>query len=274
MSLGVDTALDAFNAYLSQSLSPFLVPLHTSAPHTHSRQSNLKRHTTMGAGASIAAEELSKPLDASDVQTPRGESALAEVRRLRLLLAEAKEGGGESKEDAAAPAVHGGQYQQGSSAADIDAVEQMGAKAAGDGGALKWGRLECPDKAAEFDSYLLHDHLTMQFPMYVLPVKTLLTLEKMESYEVLKEKGLLVEFDPKANGSTFFLSHQWTAFNEPDHTGMQMAAAKTIFAKMADLTIKESFGEFNPGNVMPSTEWDAFSKTPQVQCVCVVRVCV
>ena len=48
----------------------------------------------MGAGASIAAEELSKPLDASDVQTPRGESALAEVRRLRLLLAEAKEGGG------------------------------------------------------------------------------------------------------------------------------------------------------------------------------------
>ena len=42
----------------------------------------------MGAGASLQAEEeLKKPLDASDVATPRGESAKAEVQRLRALLA-------------------------------------------------------------------------------------------------------------------------------------------------------------------------------------------
>lgn len=41
----------------------------------------------MGAGASVPSDELEKPLDASDVATPRGESALAEVRRLRQLLA-------------------------------------------------------------------------------------------------------------------------------------------------------------------------------------------
>jgi hypothetical protein len=41
----------------------------------------------MGAGASVPSDELKKPLDASDVATPRGESALAEVRRLRQLLA-------------------------------------------------------------------------------------------------------------------------------------------------------------------------------------------
>ena len=41
----------------------------------------------MGAAASVQAE-LKKPIDASDVATPRGESALAEVKRLRALLAE------------------------------------------------------------------------------------------------------------------------------------------------------------------------------------------
>ena len=51
----------------------------------------------MGAGASvqidettsnILKEETMKPLDASDVATPRGESAKAEVIRLRALIAE------------------------------------------------------------------------------------------------------------------------------------------------------------------------------------------
>lgn len=43
----------------------------------------------MGSGSSIAVmeEEQVRPLDASDVDTPRGESAKHEVRRLRLLLA-------------------------------------------------------------------------------------------------------------------------------------------------------------------------------------------
>ena len=46
----------------------------------------------MGAGASVPSDELKKPLDASDVATPRGESALAEVRRLRQLLAVSVDG--------------------------------------------------------------------------------------------------------------------------------------------------------------------------------------
>lgn len=42
----------------------------------------------MGSGTSVALqEEASRPLDASDVNTPRGESAKQEVMRLRMLLA-------------------------------------------------------------------------------------------------------------------------------------------------------------------------------------------
>ena len=41
----------------------------------------------MGSGASLTLQnELDKPLDASDVHTPRGMSAVAEVARLRTLL--------------------------------------------------------------------------------------------------------------------------------------------------------------------------------------------
>ena len=47
----------------------------------------------MGIGASveqskIVQEETEKPVDASDVDTPRGESAKEEVRRLRKLLSD------------------------------------------------------------------------------------------------------------------------------------------------------------------------------------------
>ena len=42
---------------------------------------------SMGSGASLTLQnELDKPLDASDVHTPRGMSAVAEVARLRTLL--------------------------------------------------------------------------------------------------------------------------------------------------------------------------------------------
>ena len=41
----------------------------------------------MGGGASTTLKkELDRPLDASDVKTPRGQSALLEVQRLRTLL--------------------------------------------------------------------------------------------------------------------------------------------------------------------------------------------
>ncbi len=42
----------------------------------------------MGGNVStVLNEEKSKPLDITDIDTPRGESAKAEVRRLRALLA-------------------------------------------------------------------------------------------------------------------------------------------------------------------------------------------
>ncbi|CAE8593113.1 unnamed protein product [Polarella glacialis] len=45
----------------------------------------------MGAAASMVDKERKKPLDGSDVATPRGTSAVAEVARLRALLAAAAE---------------------------------------------------------------------------------------------------------------------------------------------------------------------------------------
>eukprot|EP00505_MAST-04D_sp_SCG-Rhode-Island_P006619 Stramenopile-MAST_4_protein_6619 len=66
----------------------------------------------MGAGASVQIDEntsavlkteAAKPLDASDVATTRGESAKAEVVRLRALIAEQAKSAAPA-EEAAAPA--------------------------------------------------------------------------------------------------------------------------------------------------------------------------
>ena len=90
----------------------------------------------MGAGASVPADELSKPLDASDVATPRGETAVAEVVRLRALL----KATAAADEDAGAGGA-------------VDAGAAVDAPAAADaGGAAEWKaeycvacRLDCKD---------------------------------------------------------------------------------------------------------------------------------
>lgn len=58
--------------------------------------------------ASVINEEKKKPIDASDVNTPRGESAKEEVKRLRKLIAEMKDGKSiqeEAEEEAPAAAA-------------------------------------------------------------------------------------------------------------------------------------------------------------------------
>eukprot|EP00618_Florenciella_parvula_P003687 CAMPEP_0119470412 /NCGR_PEP_ID=MMETSP1344-20130328/3324_1 /TAXON_ID=236787 /ORGANISM="Florenciella parvula, Strain CCMP2471" /LENGTH=119 /DNA_ID=CAMNT_0007503087 /DNA_START=192 /DNA_END=552 /DNA_ORIENTATION=+ len=59
------------------------------------------------APSSVINEEKKKPIDASDVNTPRGESAKEEVKRLRKLIAEMKDGKPieEEAEDEAATAA-------------------------------------------------------------------------------------------------------------------------------------------------------------------------
>ena len=87
-----------------------------------------------------------------------------------------------------------------------------------------WGRVKEKAVRSNLSCYSLEHHLTQQFPMYALSVEKLLTMDRMMSFEELMETGDIFEWDP-SKGPVFFVSHQWTADSEPDHTGTQRAAS-------------------------------------------------
>ncbi|CAE6956283.1 mask-1 [Symbiodinium sp. CCMP2592] len=75
----------------------------------------------------------------------------------------------------------------------------------------------------------------MQFPMYTLPVERLLEMGEIEPHEVLKERGLLVDFE-ESMGKAAFVSHQWVGQKHPDPEFKQLRvlqdALKHILSKM------------------------------------------
>jgi len=103
----------------------------------------------------------------------------------------------------------------------------------------RWGHFESTIET-NLASYDLHDHLAMPFPMYAMPMSTFMAMEKMQPFEVLLAAGEVTEWDP-SKGPVFFLSHQWTAFNEPDHTGIQLRTAQEIFRAMQISTVDACF---------------------------------
>jgi hypothetical protein len=48
--------------------------------------------------------------------------------------------------------------------------------------------------------------LTLLFPSFVMPINTLLTLERLEPFETLHRKGAVVKYDPKSMPSVIFVS--------------------------------------------------------------------
>ena len=92
----------------------------------------------MGAGASVQIDETTsnvlkeeslKPLDASDVATPRGESAKAEVIRLRALIAE-----NAKKTEATATTTEEAPKEVGDATAETTATEAPKEEAPKEGG--------------------------------------------------------------------------------------------------------------------------------------------
>ena len=92
----------------------------------------------MGAGASVQIDETTsnvlkeeslKPLDASDVATPRGESAKAEVIRLRALIAE-----NAKKTEATATTTEEAPKEGGDATAETTATEAPKEEAPKEGG--------------------------------------------------------------------------------------------------------------------------------------------
>ena len=103
------------------------------------------------------------------------------------------------------------------------------------------------NRRSNLTAFALEDHIQIQFPMYVLAISTLMELDEMRPFEELAAEGKVFEWDP-SKGPVFFLSHQWTSFSHPDHTGEQLRTAKEVFAGFMDGKAEECFAT--------SKEWE------------------
>ena len=84
---------------------------------------------------------------------------------------------------------------------------------------------------------------TKRFAMYVLPVQTFLDLKladfggKVPPHQVLKARGLLVDYDPRVHEehrerAVGFVSHQWTSWTAADPAFAQLGVLKRFFERI------------------------------------------
>ena len=78
--------------------------------------------------------------------------------------------------------------------------------------------------------------LQYRFPMWVMPIRTLLRLESMRSHEVLLAEGLIERWQPRM--CTVFASQVgWLGVDAPDPIGLQLALLKRVLSGMVSGTI-------------------------------------
>ncbi|CAE7882928.1 Ankyrin repeat and sterile alpha motif domain-containing protein 1B [Symbiodinium microadriaticum] len=98
--------------------------------------------------------------------------------------------------------------------------------------------------------------LCMDFPMYTVPLRTLMEMTRLEPHEVMKEQGLLVEFDRKM-GKAVFVSHQWLDTEHPDPDCRQIRvlqdALRTV-KSMRSIPVDVVSETLNHGTPLPSSE--------------------
>ena len=98
------------------------------------------------------------------------------------------------------------------------------------------------------------------YPMYLLPVRTLLDLSVLPPHEELLAQDKLVEWRPTTR-AVFYVSLEWTSSDHPDPGGKRLDVLKRLLSKMvqgraskveADWTSQAAFGK---GQNITSADW-------------------
>ena len=103
--------------------------------------------------------------------------------------------------------------------------------------------------------------IEMQYPMFLMPVHEFMTLSELRPHQELVSAGKLVKWN--ANMKTvFFLSHQWTAFDRPDHSTAQLRSVQKTFVRMLRGKLPKTAPQFSdlvrlPSNIqISSRDWE------------------
>ena len=73
--------------------------------------------------------------------------------------------------------------------------------------------------------------IEMLYPMWLMPVHEFMTLSELRPHQELVAAGKLVKWNA-AMKNVFFLSHQWTSFDRPDHSTSQLRTVQKALVRM------------------------------------------
>ena len=110
--------------------------------------------------------------------------------------------------------------------------------------------LEAQEAAVQADFSLL-------FPMYTVPLETLMQMKEVLPHEELKAKNVLVEFEQHM-GKAAFVSHQWVDTAHPDPEGKQLRVFQDALKHA--MSLREISLDAVTATVMPSAKGLAASE--------------
>ena len=71
----------------------------------------------------------------------------------------------------------------------------------------------------------------MAFDMWLLPTQDFLEMSTLRPHQELMREGKLQKYSPSMD-AIFFISHQWTSFDHPDHSSHQLHTMQQLLRKM------------------------------------------
>jgi hypothetical protein len=75
--------------------------------------------------------------------------------------------------------------------------------------------------------------LPMRYPMYVMPIATLLDeLTELRPHQELLADDKLVKASAMTAANTIFVSHQWLGFNHPDPNNVQLRELQKMLRRL------------------------------------------
>ena len=94
--------------------------------------------------------------------------------------------------------------------------------------------------------------IKMQADMWVMPVHVFVSLKEVRPHQELRREGKLVRWNNSMR-TVIFLSHQWTAFDEPDHTREQLRTVQRMIHRMVSGTCPDTAPTFADAAIFSSS---------------------
>ena len=92
----------------------------------------------------------------------------------------------------------------------------------------------------------------MQFEMWVMPTCAFLRESELRPHEVLRDEGLIVRVDDSMR-NIFYISHEWTARDVPDHSMCRLHTFQALLLRMLRGDLPETAPTFADAIRLPST---------------------